>query len=56
VHCDAVRAPVAEVRLDLVGQVVQRGDDLVEAVRLEQLDDQLHHRLPRHRRERLRPA
>ena len=56
VHRHAVRAAVAEVRLDLVGEIVQRRDDLVEAVPLQQLDDQLHHRLAGNGRERFGSA
>ena len=55
-HVDAEIAAVAEVAFDLVGEVVERRDDLGDAVTAEQIDDMLHHRLVGHRRERFRTA
>ena len=42
---DAPLRAIAEVRDDLVGEVVEGHDDGLDAVPLEQLDDVLHHRL-----------
>ena len=55
-HRHAELGAVVEVRFDLVGQVVQRGDDLGDAVASQKSDDVFHHRLAGNRRERLRTA
>ncbi len=54
VHRDAEIRPVAEIGLDLVGHVVQRGDDLVDAVAAQEVDDVVHDRLAGDRRQRFR--
>jgi len=45
-----------EIRFHLVGEVVQRGDDLGDPVPPQQCDDVLHHRLAGNGSERLRTA
>ena len=55
-HAYAEVAAVAEVTLDFVGEVVQRGDDVFHAVPPQQVDDVLHHRFVGDGRERLGTA
>jgi len=55
-HRDAEGRAVAEITLDFVGEIMQGGDDLGDAVTAQQIDDVLHHGLVRDGRERLGPA
>ena len=46
VHRDAELGAAVEIRFDLVGEIVQRGDDFGDAMRPQQVDDVLHDRFP----------